>query len=165
MITSGDWLVREVLRVDEKERVIYFLAAGREKGRDPYFSHLYRVNFDGTGLEVADARGRKSRHFHASNKIRRETILSMLTRNPTFPRHVGARRIDVNGRLIANLEKGGYLKAAGYGMKTSGADYCEGSRRGDGSLRADVSADESRPGAPLSDHQPHLSGAPGGERG
>lgn len=51
-ITSGDWLVRQVLRTDEKERVIYFLAAGREKGRDPYFSHLYRVSFDGSGLTL-----------------------------------------------------------------------------------------------------------------
>ncbi len=51
-ITSGEWLVRQVLRVDEKERVIYFLAAGREKGRDPYFSHLYRIGFDGKGLQL-----------------------------------------------------------------------------------------------------------------
>ena len=57
-ITSGDWLVRQVLRVDEKERLIYFLAAGREKGRDPYFTHLYRIRFDGTGSQAADTRGR-----------------------------------------------------------------------------------------------------------
>ncbi len=51
-ITSGDWLVRQVLRLDEKERLIYFLAAGREKGRDPYFTHLYSIRFDGTGLKL-----------------------------------------------------------------------------------------------------------------
>lgn len=51
-ITSGEWLVRQVLRVDEKERVIYFLGAGREKGRDPYFSHLYRIGLDGKGLQL-----------------------------------------------------------------------------------------------------------------
>ena len=51
-ITSGDWVVRQVLHTDEKERVLYFLAAGREKGRDPYFTHLYRVGFDGTGLTL-----------------------------------------------------------------------------------------------------------------
>ena len=39
-ITSGDWLVRQVLRVDETERVIYFQAAGREKGRDPYLLRI-----------------------------------------------------------------------------------------------------------------------------
>ncbi|MEP6716782.1 MAG: DPP IV N-terminal domain-containing protein [Terriglobia bacterium] len=51
-ITTGDWLVRQVLRVDEKERAMYFLGAGREQGRDPYFTHLYRVSLDGKGLEL-----------------------------------------------------------------------------------------------------------------
>jgi dipeptidyl aminopeptidase/acylaminoacyl peptidase len=32
--------------------VIYFRAGGREAGRDPYFSHFYRVNFDGTKLQL-----------------------------------------------------------------------------------------------------------------
>jgi dipeptidyl-peptidase 4 len=49
-ITSGDFVVTELLRVDEKARTLYFMADGREKGRDPYFDHLYRVGFDGSGL-------------------------------------------------------------------------------------------------------------------
>jgi dipeptidyl-peptidase-4 len=49
-ITSGEWAVTQLLRVDEKKRVLYFLAVGREQGRDPYFSHLYRVGFDGQNL-------------------------------------------------------------------------------------------------------------------
>jgi dipeptidyl aminopeptidase/acylaminoacyl peptidase len=51
-ITSGDGDVTQVLRVDEKTRAIYFLAVGKEAGRDPYFSALYRVNFDGTGQKL-----------------------------------------------------------------------------------------------------------------
>ena len=51
-ITSGEGNVTQVLRVDEKNRVIHFLGVGREKGRDPYFSHLYRVGFDGKGLQL-----------------------------------------------------------------------------------------------------------------
>jgi dipeptidyl-peptidase-4 len=51
-ITSGDFVVTELLRVDEKTRKLCFLADGREKGRDPYFNHLYRVGFDGTGLTL-----------------------------------------------------------------------------------------------------------------
>jgi dipeptidyl-peptidase 4 len=50
-ITSGEWTVTQVLRVDEKNRQIYFLADGREKG-NPYFSHLYRVGFDGKNLAL-----------------------------------------------------------------------------------------------------------------
>lgn len=50
-ITSGEWTVTQVLRVDDKNRMIYFLADGREKG-NPYFSHLYRVGFDGKKLAL-----------------------------------------------------------------------------------------------------------------
>lgn len=49
-ITTGDGNVRQLVRVDERARRIYFLAQGREAGRDPYFTSLYRVNFDGRGL-------------------------------------------------------------------------------------------------------------------
>lgn len=51
-ITHGDGPVTQVLNVDEKKRVLYFLATGKEKGEDPYFTHYYRVNFDGTGQQL-----------------------------------------------------------------------------------------------------------------
>ena len=51
-ITSGPGNVLQVLRVDEKARVIYFTGSGREAGRDPYFRHLYRVDFDGRHLAL-----------------------------------------------------------------------------------------------------------------
>jgi dipeptidyl aminopeptidase/acylaminoacyl peptidase len=49
-ITKGDWAVRNVVRVDEETRQIVFSANGMYPGKDPYFVHYYRVNFDGTGL-------------------------------------------------------------------------------------------------------------------
>src|SRR6185503_7258932 len=42
-ITTGDGNVTQLLKVDEESRVLYFLAVGREKGRDPYFRHFYRI--------------------------------------------------------------------------------------------------------------------------
>lgn len=51
-LTRGEGNVTEVLHVDEKGRVIYFLAVGKEAGRDPYFAALYRVGFDGTGMKL-----------------------------------------------------------------------------------------------------------------
>jgi dipeptidyl aminopeptidase/acylaminoacyl peptidase len=49
-ITSGNWLVRGVQRVDAAKRQIWFNAGGMYSGKDPYFSYYYRINFDGTGL-------------------------------------------------------------------------------------------------------------------
>jgi dipeptidyl-peptidase 4 len=51
-ITSGEWVVTQLLRVDEKNRILYFLGCGREKGRIPYFAHLYRIGFDGKNLAL-----------------------------------------------------------------------------------------------------------------
>jgi len=51
-ITTGDWNVTQLLHVDEKNRLLYFTAVGREPGRDPYFRHLYRAGFDGRGMEL-----------------------------------------------------------------------------------------------------------------
>jgi dipeptidyl-peptidase-4 len=49
-ITKGEWAVQQLVRVDEKNHQLYFVATGREKG-DPYFQHLYRINFDGSDLK------------------------------------------------------------------------------------------------------------------
>jgi dipeptidyl-peptidase 4 len=49
-ITHGDWVVREVEHVDEKDRRVYFLANGSEKNEDPYQTHLYSIGLDGKDL-------------------------------------------------------------------------------------------------------------------
>jgi dienelactone hydrolase len=51
-ITKGDWLVRNVNFVDDEKRQIWFDAGGMNPGEDPYFTHAYRINFDGTGLTM-----------------------------------------------------------------------------------------------------------------
>ena len=50
-ITSGDWAVLQLLRVDRKRRMLIFTAAGREGG-DPYFHYLYRIKMNGKGLKL-----------------------------------------------------------------------------------------------------------------
>src|SRR5712692_4407643 len=49
-ITKGNWVVRAVDKVDESKRQIWFQASGMYPGKDPYFVHYYRINFDGRGL-------------------------------------------------------------------------------------------------------------------
>jgi dipeptidyl-peptidase-4 len=51
-ITSGEGNVTQLLRVDEKARTLYFAAVGKEKGRDPYFRHFYRIGMDGKNLKL-----------------------------------------------------------------------------------------------------------------
>ncbi len=51
-ITSGEFVTGPISYVDEKARVMYFTANGREPNEDPYFTHFYRVNLDGSGLRL-----------------------------------------------------------------------------------------------------------------
>ena len=59
-ITQGAWHVEEVVGVDEAKRVVYFAANGKEAlsgggKEDPYYMHLYKINLDGTGLQLLNA--------------------------------------------------------------------------------------------------------------
>jgi dipeptidyl aminopeptidase/acylaminoacyl peptidase len=51
-ITHGEGNVTQVLFIDKKNRIIYFVGVGKQADRDPYFEHLYSVHFDGTGLRL-----------------------------------------------------------------------------------------------------------------
>ncbi|NDK57033.1 S9 family peptidase [Pontibacter fetidus] len=51
-ITTGSYHCESIEGIDEKNRVLYFTANGRETGEDPYLLHLYRINFDGSGLTL-----------------------------------------------------------------------------------------------------------------
>jgi dipeptidyl aminopeptidase/acylaminoacyl peptidase len=48
-ITTGNWVVRGISWIDDKNRQLVFMASGMEPG-DPYYIHYYKINFDGTGL-------------------------------------------------------------------------------------------------------------------
>jgi hypothetical protein len=68
-ITKGDWIVRNVDRIDDDKRQIYFEAGGLIPGQDPYFTQYCRINFDGTGLtKFTDADGTHAVTFSADHK-------------------------------------------------------------------------------------------------
>jgi hypothetical protein len=48
-LTSGQWAVRQILHVDEAERVVYFTASGLVH-EDPYRRTVCRVGLDGSGF-------------------------------------------------------------------------------------------------------------------
>lgn len=56
-ITAGNWNVVDLLHVDEQQGRLWFTAAGKEEGRDPYLEHFYRVEF----ASASEARGDSDR--------------------------------------------------------------------------------------------------------
>src|SRR5262245_48190639 len=53
-ITTGSWRASRIVDVDAKNRLLYFVGNGREPGENIYYTHLYRVRFDGTDLTCLD---------------------------------------------------------------------------------------------------------------
>ena len=54
-ITTGAYHCEDILGIDEKKRVLYFSANGKEANEDPYYLHLYSINFDGTSMKLLNA--------------------------------------------------------------------------------------------------------------
>lgn len=50
-LTSGDWTVREIIRIDEPAGLLYFTAVSHPDSASPYYRSLWRVKLDGTGLK------------------------------------------------------------------------------------------------------------------
>jgi dipeptidyl-peptidase-4 len=51
-ITSGEWLVRDIVHVDAEHRKLLFLASGFDREADPARRSLCSVSLDGTGFET-----------------------------------------------------------------------------------------------------------------
>ena len=97
-----------VVSVDEKARQICFRASGMYPGKDPYFIHYYRINFDGTGLVTLTARRR-----HPHRRRSRPTARCSSTRySRVDAAPVTELRSAADGSLISTLENGRHHRAA-----------------------------------------------------
>jgi dipeptidyl-peptidase-4 len=109
-ITAGDWNVVEVLRVDEQKRELYFLGVGREKARDPYFVHFYKVGLDGGKVRLLTPENANHEITLAPSG---EYFLDSYSR-PDVPPVAVLRNAD--GKLLGTVEKSDIaaLVAAGW---------------------------------------------------
>lgn len=110
-ITKGNWVVRAVEKVDEEKRQIWFQASGMYPGKDPYFVHYYRINFDGSGLTaLTEADGEHTVVFSPDRKY----YVDSWSRVDLAP--ISELRRTEDRKLILELEKGDIsaLIAAGW---------------------------------------------------
>lgn len=110
-ITSGNWNVADVLHVDDRGRVLYFVGVGREAGRDPYFQHLYRVSMDGSGLTLLTPED--ANHTVSLSPDVRHFVDRYST--PVAPPETVLRRID--GRTELTLERADISRLVAAGWK------------------------------------------------
>jgi dipeptidyl aminopeptidase/acylaminoacyl peptidase len=100
-ITKGQWVVRQVEKVDEEKRRILFAASGTHAGKDPYFLHWYRINFDGSGMvELTDGDGNHSLTPSSDGK----RLLDLWSRIDQPP--VLQLRNAEDGKAVMDVERG-----------------------------------------------------------
>ncbi len=111
-ITKGEWYVRQVLKVDEKNRHIYFSANGIQKDEDPYFIRYYRINFDGSNLVcLTPAKGHHQAWFSDDMKYLVD-VYSTVSEAPT-----AVLRNANDGKEIMPIEKADISKLLANGWK------------------------------------------------
>jgi len=110
-ITTGEGNVWRTLRVDERQRTVYFLGVGKEKGRDPYFIHLYRIGLDGQRLTLLTPEN--ATHEISMSPSGRFFVDSYST--PDTPPNAVLR--DSEGKLLETLERGDVSRLVAAGWK------------------------------------------------
>ena len=110
-ITKGEWYVRQILRVDEENGVIYFTANGMRKNEDPYLLYYYRIGLDGKNLVcLTPEEGNHSARFSKDWKY----LVDTYSKADVPP--VTELRDAETGKLVMDLEKADIsaLLAAGW---------------------------------------------------
>ncbi|MGQ7857007.1 DPP IV N-terminal domain-containing protein [Pedobacter sp. WC2501] len=109
-ITKGAFHCESIVNIDEKKRILYFTANGREGKEDPYYLHLYSINFDGSNMKLLNA----GDFDHLANMNDNNTFfVDNYSRVNTAPK---ATLYDGTGKKVMDLETTdlSLLVAAGY---------------------------------------------------
>ncbi|WP_417625054.1 DPP IV N-terminal domain-containing protein [Paremcibacter congregatus] len=114
-LTSGKWMVRHILHVDQKRRQLVIQTAGRVKGRNPYYCDISQVGLDGGTLKtiistdeeytVLDPRSRVAGFLNRSAKgVSANGNYIVVTRSRADQMPVSVL-LDRNGKQIMVLEE------------------------------------------------------------
>ena len=109
-ITTGAFHCEDIVNIDEKKRLLYFTANGKETNEDPYYYHLYKINFDGSGIQLLDA----GNYDHAINMNDNGTyFVNNYSRVNTIPKSM---LVSTDSKKSMELETADFssLFSAGY---------------------------------------------------
>jgi dipeptidyl-peptidase-4 len=110
-ITKGDFVVTRILKMDAKNRTIYFEANGKEDGRNPYHNYFYKVDFAGKKITLLSP-GDGNHRINISDDGKYFVDNYSQTAVPNT-----AELRDMNGKLLTELEKADVTRLTAAGWK------------------------------------------------
>ena len=110
-ITTGAFHCEDIVNIDEKKRILYFTANGKENNEDPYYYHLYKINFDGSGLQLLNV----GNFDHAINMNDNGTyFINNYSRVNTIPKSI---LVSTDGKKSMELETADFTSLLSTGYK------------------------------------------------
>ena len=111
-ITSGAGPITRIAKLDPATRTMWYEAVGKEKGQDPYFTHLYRIGLDGkNNVSLTPDNGTHSVQISPDGKY----IVDTFSQPDVAPETT--LRDGATGALIMPLEKADISKLLATGWK------------------------------------------------
>jgi len=111
-ITSGVGPITRIARLDKTTRTMWYDAVGKEKGQDPYFTHLYKVGLDGkSNVSLTPDNGTHSTQISPDGKY----VIDTFSQPDVAPETT--LRDGTTGALIMPLEKADISKLLATGWK------------------------------------------------
>lgn len=111
-ITHGQWYVRQVIKIDEENKQIYFSANGVNKNEDPYLIHYYRIGFDGKGMTcITPEEGHHTAWFSPNMQYLVDQY-SMVDKAP-----ITVLRNAIDGKILMTIDKADISKIISEGWQ------------------------------------------------
>ena len=120
-ITSGEYVVRGIDRIDEEKRQIWFRASGKNADQDPYLIHYYRIDFDGGNLvPLTEGNGNHTVQYSPD----RQYLIDTYSRVDLPPVH--ELRSAKDGKLLCELERADVTELEASGWKPPEVFHAKG---------------------------------------
>ena len=111
-VTKGEFYVRNIVHVDEKQGIVYFTANGMNKEEDPYLIHYYKIKLDGKGLTcLTPEEGNHRATFTEDMQYLIDTYSTVLTPPVTVLRRAK------DGKVMRTLETADITRLEAEGWK------------------------------------------------